>query len=88
MNISQIEIGTQANIIDPNSPVIKHNMLDIFTRMSTSEKLKAKTVKVRLAKTEDEKNKFKKDLLGIIVSSNTTTRKKVDGDVHTGFYVG
>lgn len=85
MNISQIEIGIQANIIDPKSPVIKHNMLDIFERMATSEKLKNKTIKVRTAKTKEEKDKFKKDLHGIIVSSSTTTRKKVDGDVHTGF---
>jgi hypothetical protein len=84
-DLSQIEIGTQANIIDPKSPVIKHNMLDIFERMATSEKLKAKTIKVRLAKTKEEKDLLKKDLHGIIVSSSTTTRKKVDGDVHTGF---
>jgi len=85
MNISKIEIGTQANIIDVKCPVIKHNMLDIFNRMATSEKLKAKTDKVRSAKTEDEKDRFKKKLLGIIVSSNTTARKKVEEDVHTGF---
>lgn len=84
-DISQIEIGAQQELNSDKSPVIKCNMLAIFEKMATSEKLKTQTEKIRAAKNKDQQTKLKSGLPVIIVSSTTTQRKKAEGDVHTGF---
>ena len=85
MSVTNVNIGVQADCTSKKSPVKKCNLIAVLERMAVSDKLKAKTEAVRLAKTKEDADRLKRGLHVMIVSSDTTSRLASDDDVHTGF---
>jgi len=79
--MDKFKVGYQKDITKRNCPVKSVSLIEVLRFMESDEKLKQLTERIRQQEDPDERKQLKNGLPGIIVSADTTCRKKSDDDI-------